>query len=194
MGGAVLAIAQLLASSQANAARPIAEQLDSTPLYDCSHLLGAVAAAQGDTDTARAVLGAWHASDRPLIADFMHSARLWGYAECAHATDDKDAARHLYEELIPYDGQLLLWAWVFVPSSAAFTLGLLAETLGERERALAHYATRWPSRKGSARLPSPNGRAKPARGSADRRSRCWVWAVLRSNQRPPACKGLLLWS
>jgi class 3 adenylate cyclase/tetratricopeptide (TPR) repeat protein len=140
LAGAVFAVAQLLASGQANEARQIAEQLDSTPLYDCSHLLGAVAAAQGDTDTARAVLDAWHASDRPLIADFMHSARLWGYAECAHATDDKDAARHLYEELVPYDGQLLLWAWVFVPSSAAFTLGLLAETLGERERALAHYS------------------------------------------------------
>ena len=140
MTRAVFTIAQLLAAGQADEARPIAEQLDSNALWDCSHLVGAVASAQGDTDTARSVLGAWHATDRLLIADIMHSARLWAYAECAHATGDKEAARCLYEDLLPYDGQLLLWAWVFAPSSAAFTLGLLAETLGERERALAHYS------------------------------------------------------
>lgn len=44
-----------------------------------------------------------------------------------------------YDELPPYDGQLLLWAWCFAPSSAAFTLGQLAETLGDHDRALAHY-------------------------------------------------------
>jgi hypothetical protein len=33
----------------------------------------------------------------------------------------------------------LLWAWSFAPSSAAFTLGRLAETLGDHDRARGHY-------------------------------------------------------
>ncbi len=85
------------------------------------------------------MLDTWKAAGHPLVADFMHSARLWGYAACAHAVSDQDAARHLYEKLVPYDGQLLLWTWSFAPSSAAFTLGQLAETLGNHDRALAHY-------------------------------------------------------
>ncbi len=140
MGRAVFAIAELLACDRASEARPIAERVASSPLYDCSHLVGAVAAAQGDAAEARTVLDGWLAAGRPLVADIMHSARLWGYSECAHAVGDRDAARHLYDELVPYDGQLLLWGWgIFVPASAAFALGRLAETLVERERACAHY-------------------------------------------------------
>ena len=75
----------------------------------------------------------------PLVADLWHSARLWAYAECAHAVGDQDAARLLYDELLQYDGQLLLWAWCFVPASAAFSLGRLAEALSDHDRALAHY-------------------------------------------------------
>ena len=51
----------------------------------------------------------------------------------------REAARHIYEQLTPYDGQLLLYGFHFVPASTAFMLGLMAETLGERERALDHY-------------------------------------------------------
>ena len=69
----------------------------------------------------------------------MRSGRLWGLAECAHAVGDQDAARHLYDHLTPYDGQLLIYAFQFIAASAAFTLGLLAETLDQRDRALAHY-------------------------------------------------------
>ena len=139
LSAAAFAVAELLAAGQPNDARPLAERLDSSPLYDCSHLVGAVAAAQGDTDTARAVLDTWKAAGHPLVADFMHSARLWAYTECAHTVGDQDAARLLYDELLPYDGQLLLWAWCFAPSSADFTLGRLAETLGDHDRALGHY-------------------------------------------------------
>ena len=139
LSAAIFAVAELLAAGQPNDARPLAEQLDSTPMYDCSHLVGAVAAAQGDTDTARAVLDAWKEAGHPLVADLWHSARLWAYAECAHAVGDQDAARLLYDELLQYDGQLLLWAWCFVPASAAFSLGRLAEALSDHDRALAHY-------------------------------------------------------
>ena len=139
LSAAMFAVAELLAAGQPNEARPLAELLDSTPLYDLSHLVGAVAAAQGDTDTARAVLDAWKEAGHPLVADLMHSARLWAYAECAHAVGDQDAARLLYGELLPYDGQLLLCAWCFVTSSAAFSLGRLAGTLGDDDRARPHY-------------------------------------------------------
>ena len=35
--------------------------------------------------------------------------------------------------------QILSQGWSFYPASAAYTLGLLAETMGERDRALGHY-------------------------------------------------------
>ena len=98
-----------------------------------------VAVAQGDLETPRAVLDAWHAAGHELPVDLMRSGRLWGLAVCAHAVGDQDAARHLYDHLTPYDGQLLLYAFQFIAASAAFTLGLLAETLDQRDRALAHY-------------------------------------------------------
>jgi len=52
---------------------------------------------------------------------------------------DSDAAHLLYEQLTPYDGQLLFYGLAFIPASTAYTLGLLAEALGDRDRALAHY-------------------------------------------------------
>ncbi len=137
---ALLRVARLLMSGQPDAARPIAELLDSSPAVDNSHLVGVVAAAQGDLDTSRAVLEAWHASDHRLPVDASLPGRLWGLATCAHAVGDRAAADHLYDHLAPYDGQLLYYGIAFVPASTAFILGLLAETQGDRSRALAHYS------------------------------------------------------
>lgn len=139
MINASLTVARLLAEGHPDDARPIAEALDGSPALDNSHLVGAVAAAQGDLETAGAVLAAWHTEGRPLPSNFALPGRLWGLAECTQAVGDADAARHLYEPLTAYDGQLLLFGIEFCPASAAFTLGLLAETFDDRDRALGHY-------------------------------------------------------
>lgn len=133
-------IAWLLSSGQADEARRVAEQLDSDSPLDCSHLVAVAAIAQGDLDHLRAVLEGWHAGGQQLPLDLMRSGRIWGLAECAHAVGDKDAAKLLYEQLAPYDGQLLVYAFQFICASAAFTLGLLAETFGKHDRAVGHYS------------------------------------------------------
>jgi hypothetical protein len=74
-----------------------------------------------------------------LAPDAQFGARLWALAECAHALGDQDAAGRLYDRLLPYDGQLLASGTGWAPASAAFTLGLVAETLDDRDRALKHY-------------------------------------------------------
>jgi class 3 adenylate cyclase/tetratricopeptide (TPR) repeat protein len=135
-----LSVSRLLGSGRADEARPIADELDANPAVDSSHLVAVVAVAQGDLETPRAVLDAWRATGYELPVDLMRSGRLWGLAESAYAVGDQDAARHLYNHLTPYDGQLLIYAFQFIAASAAFTLGLLAETLGQRDRALAHYS------------------------------------------------------
>jgi hypothetical protein len=103
------------------------------------HLVGAVAVAQGDLETARGVIETWHAAGHPITHTMTRTARLWGLAECAHAIGDDDAARALYEHVRPYDRQLLALDYCYMPASAAFTLGMLAETQGDRNRALSHY-------------------------------------------------------
>jgi class 3 adenylate cyclase/tetratricopeptide (TPR) repeat protein len=138
---ALLTLARMLNTGQADDARPLAELLDSNPALDSSHLIGVVAAAQADFDTTCGVLDAWRAADHRLPVDMTLPGRLWGLTECAHAVGDADAARYLYEQLAPFDGQLLVYGYAFIPASAASTLGRLAETLGERDRALAHYAS-----------------------------------------------------
>ncbi len=137
---ALMTVARLLMLGQAEAAMPIAQLLDSSPAVDSSHLVGVVAAAQGDLATSRSVLEAWHASGRRLPVDSSLPGRLWGLATCAHTVGDRDAAAHLYDHLTPYDGQLLYYGLAFVPASTAFTLGMLAETQGDRGRALAHFS------------------------------------------------------
>jgi class 3 adenylate cyclase/tetratricopeptide (TPR) repeat protein len=136
---AIQTIARLLAVGRPDEARPIAELLATNPSIDYSHLRAVVAIAQGDPDPAPALLESWHAAGRPVPVDLTRTSRLWGLAECAHATGDRDAARHLYDLLLPYDGQLLMFWLDFIPASAAFTLGRLAATLGDDEQALAHY-------------------------------------------------------
>jgi len=139
MINASMTVARLLAEGHPDDARPIAEALDGSPALDNSHLVGAVAAAQGDLETVRSVLTTWQTDGRPLPLNFALPGRLWGLAECAHAVGDADAARHLYEQLTAYDGQLLVFGIEFSPASAASTLGLVAETMGDRDRALGHY-------------------------------------------------------
>jgi class 3 adenylate cyclase/tetratricopeptide (TPR) repeat protein len=136
---AILTIARLLAVGCPDEARPIAERLATDPSVDYSHLRAVVAIAQGDAEPARALLRSWHAAGRSVTLDLTRTSRLWGLAECAHAAGDRDAARHLYDLLLPYDGQLLVYWFDFVPASAAFTLGRLAATLGDDEQALVHY-------------------------------------------------------
>lgn len=136
---AILDIGRLLSAGKADEARRFADQLDSGPAVEISELVGAVAAAQGDLDTTRTVLGSWHAADHELANDASLPGRIWGFAECAHAVGDTDAARHLYEQLTPFDGQLLVYRLSFIPSSASSTLGRLAETLGDQDRARRHY-------------------------------------------------------
>jgi class 3 adenylate cyclase/tetratricopeptide (TPR) repeat protein len=139
LGYALLTISRLLSSGRPDEARPIADLIATNSVIPTSHLTGAVAVAQGDLDTPRTVLTEWHAAGRPLPADIMRSGWLWGLTECAQATGDRDAARHLYDHVAPYNGQFLLFVLNFLPASAAFTLGQLAETLGEHDRALTHY-------------------------------------------------------
>ena len=136
---AILTIARFLAVGRPDEAWPIADRLVTDPSIDYSALRAVVAVAQGDPDPARALLASWHAGGRPIPIDLTRSGRLWGLAECAHATGDRDAARHLYDLLLPYNGQLLLYWLDFIPASAAFILGRLAATLGEDEQARAHY-------------------------------------------------------
>ncbi len=135
-----LEVGRLLAAGHADQARPIADLLDASPAFDASHLVGAVAAAQGDLATVRAVLDAWRERGHLPPANWARSARLWGLAECAHAAGDRIAAKRLYDALLPYDGQLLVFLTSLIPASAAFTLGLLADTLDDRGQAGAHFA------------------------------------------------------
>ena len=95
--------------------------------------------AQGDLDTARSILEGWHTAGQRRPTDSNLTGRIWGLAECAHAIGDRDAAAVLYDRLLPYDGQLVVASISFIPASAAFTLGLLAETLDQPGRATEHY-------------------------------------------------------
>jgi hypothetical protein len=92
--------------------------------------------AQGDLDTARSILEGWHTAGQRRPTDSNLTGRIWGLAECAHAIGDRDAAAVLYDRLLPYDGQLVVASISFIPASAAFTLGLLAQTLGQQGRAI----------------------------------------------------------
>ena len=140
MISALLGIGRQLAEGRPEAARPAAEALAALPALDNSALLGAVAAAEGDLKTAGSVLATWHENGHLLPLNFVLAARLWGLATCAHAVGDGDAAARLYDPLLPWDGQILSQGWSISPASAAYTLGLLAETMGERDRALGHYS------------------------------------------------------
>ncbi|MCB0828750.1 MAG: AAA family ATPase [Solirubrobacterales bacterium] len=136
---AMVAVGRQIAMGQFDQARLIAEDLDQAEAFDYSYIVGAIATAQGDLETARSALAYWERSGHPLAAKLALPARLWGLSVCAHAVGDEDAARRLYEPLTDYDGQLLLVTMAFFPASAAYVLGLLAETFGEPERAAAHF-------------------------------------------------------
>jgi tetratricopeptide (TPR) repeat protein len=136
---AVVTIGTLLATGNTDEARTIADALDANPAVDFTQAVGVVAVAQGDLETARHGLDAWHAAGDRLPADSRLPGRIWALAECAHAVGDRDAAALLYDQLLPYDGQLLVISLSFIPASAAFTLGLLAEVLGKPDRAIRHY-------------------------------------------------------
>jgi class 3 adenylate cyclase/tetratricopeptide (TPR) repeat protein len=134
-----LTIGRLLASGDTDQARRIVDTLDASSPLDTKHLLGAVAVAQGDLDTARAVLDSWHAANRRVRLDFSRTAQLWGLAQCARALQDRDAAAVLYDSLRPYDGQFLLVSLDFISASAAHVLGQLTETFNQPDRAAKHY-------------------------------------------------------
>lgn len=135
---AMVEVGRLIATGRFDEARSMVESFDSGSAADHSHLVGAVAAFQGDLETARGSLAAWGKAGRPLPANLARPGRLWGFAVCAIAVGDSDAARGLYEPLTAYDGQLLLFGLAFFPAGAAYVLGLLAETFGEPERAAGH--------------------------------------------------------
>ena len=62
-------------------------------------------------------------------------------SEAAARLDDPPRAQRLYDRLIPYaDRSLCSGRAVFTYGSAEHYLGRLAATLGEVERAEAHYA------------------------------------------------------
>ena len=132
-------VARLLGIGQPDEARKILEAIQSASPLDVTQFIASVAVAQGDLAPAASVLEAWHASGHALPVDLTRTARLWDLAECAHAMGDAEAARLLHEKLEPFDGQLLVHGYAFVPASAAFVLGKLAETQGDRDRALEHY-------------------------------------------------------
>ncbi len=134
-----LATERLLAMGLPDEARLLAEALDAKSAYNHSHLVGVIGAARGDLETARAVVEEWKSADYPLPVTLSLPGRLWGLAVCAHAIGDAEAARRLYDPVLPYDGQLLLYGMAFLPAGAAYVLGLLAETFGEPDRAVAHF-------------------------------------------------------
>ena len=136
----VLTCFRLLAEGRPDDARVPAEMLSASPIYDYSHVRAVVAIAQGDLDPAHAVLADWRAGGASMPLGMAWSARAWGLAECAHATGDRAAAEQLYPVLVPYDGQFLDGLGVCITASAGYTLGLLAETLADHDRARAHYA------------------------------------------------------
>jgi len=136
----VLTCFRMLAEGRADEASEPADLLAANPMFDYSHLPAVVAIAQGDPGPAAAVLSDWRAAGGSIPIGSGWSPRVWGLAECARATRDRAAAEQLYPLLLPYDGQLLDWFWIFAHASAAYTLGVLAETLGDHDRALAHYA------------------------------------------------------
>lgn len=140
LGYALITIVCLLATERADDAQPLADLVAASPLAIADYVAGVVAVARGDHDRPRAVLDAWHAEGRLLNPSIMRTGRAWGLAECAHAVGDREAARRLYDDLSPYNGQLLVNLLNFIPASTAFTLGLLAETLDDQARALAHYS------------------------------------------------------
>jgi class 3 adenylate cyclase/tetratricopeptide (TPR) repeat protein len=139
LGYALLTVARQLADGDADQARHLADALDAHPALDLAHLVGAVAVAQDDLETARRVLDHWMGAGQLLPSDISRPGRLWGLARCAHALGDGAAAAVIYDRLLPYDGQLLLFGTDFAPASAAFILGQLAEALDRPDRALRHY-------------------------------------------------------
>ncbi len=47
--------------------------------------------------------------------------------------------QHLDEPLAAYDGQLLVYVTCYIPAGAASILGLLADTIGDRDSATRDY-------------------------------------------------------
>jgi class 3 adenylate cyclase/tetratricopeptide (TPR) repeat protein len=133
-------VGRFIAMGEPNEARNILEAIASVSALDLSALLAAVAVAQGDLVPARSVLDEWHASGHRLPDDLTRTGRLWDLTECAHAVGDAEAASQLHQALGPYDGQLIVHGYAFVPASSAFTLGKLADAQGDRDRAQAHYS------------------------------------------------------
>jgi class 3 adenylate cyclase len=70
--------------------------------------------------------------------DWTRSAMLLSLAGAAWVTGDRVLGRSVYELLLPYDGQLLLFVCTHVPASAAYTLARAAIAVGEAERAVSH--------------------------------------------------------
>lgn len=133
-------VGRFIAMGEPSEAQNVLEAMVSISALDLSALVAAVAVAQGDLVPARSILDAWHSSGHGLPDDLTRTARLWDLTECAHAVGDAEAASQLHQALEPYDGQLIVYGYAFVPASSAFTLGKLADAQGDRNRALAHYS------------------------------------------------------
>lgn len=140
LAAAAFAVALELAAGRPAEARSLAEALPGSRHLPHDHLVAVIALRHGDAAPARRALDDWQAGGGRLPQDITGAGRRWALAECAHATGDRDAARRLRDATAPYAGQLLLYQLSFVATSADHVLGLLAETLGERDRAAEHYA------------------------------------------------------
>ena len=100
----------------------------------------AVGAERGDVTTiAETLAGLPRGPGQLLEPDWSTTMGLYALAAAAAATGDADLGARVYEELLPYDGQMLLFCCCLVVSSAAHALGLAATAFGNTRLAIGHY-------------------------------------------------------
>ncbi|HMK10223.1 MAG TPA: hypothetical protein VK461_01440, partial [Acidimicrobiales bacterium] len=137
-GLTLLTIALSLARGRnVDAAADVEALLELRPSF--TFVRGAVAGGVGDIDMCQSVLADWRAEGRHVPENVNRSIKLWALTEAAFAAHDEDAAATLSELLAPYDGELLLAVSNFLPASAAFCLGMCAQTMGDLDLARSHY-------------------------------------------------------
>jgi DNA-binding CsgD family transcriptional regulator len=102
--------------------------------------LAALLAELGMDDEARAVLARVMADGLEPLRETLWVASLAYLADAAAAVGDEAMAAALYPELAPLEGQNLLIGHVVACHGAADRfLGMLAATLGDRDRAVTHF-------------------------------------------------------
>ena len=109
--------------------------LTPQPRYEAS-LIGTIRLLNGDLDGARNEFdAAWADGLHTLTYDWARAATLGNLATLAVGLEEIERAAALFDELLPWDNQLLVSMCTHVLCSSTFALGTLAGVLGRTDEA-----------------------------------------------------------